>query len=670
MKALSRLVCPGLPSLWTLIFVLTAATAAASPAHHGLSARLLLDDPDSQQACGNMIPLTLEVQNVDDFPLTMKKVRLIETVKAGHPLQTLDLPAAQNPGPGDPKVAPMPSIDWPAEPSRLRLGELQLQALPAGAKTELSLTLARPQAEGFFSDAVRIDWAYPEGAGADPEVQHDAEATIHYRVDGNCIQTLDVEAFYAASDYRTSFPVVGRGFDKTLDAVSGFANPVLEDRTEAKALPVYEVSSHFGPSLATGADGEPVGPFNNDDDDTFEIEEGEPRNLRYCLRVSYVDNFRSCSPDTTGMKWWRPYCDQRNVPILGLEVSLWDRDEGSSSSDDFIGTYVLHYDRLSDYSCIDFEWQPLARGELLPDVYVTTRLDVRDSEFGAGREAHLCRSDQTSQSSCTDRFIVTWRANHVPDMDSTTYADLDFGGPIGILNRRAMNMAAVQKVLRSYQARHMTGDLNVWWNGNTCQDSNGNPWPCSWDDNWFSLVNQTYRRWDAGPHEAGHSYQKQLFEQHFLSGSGCGASHTMSGVENDACATKEGWADFFSTLTWFTGRSAKDSGDPRYLGFRVEGGTKPFASCASNAVTELQVMRTFWDMFDDNPDGIDLGEMQRWDILQIWDDFPDGTRNHKDREDGNDGGNLWDFHANADSDFQSTIEDAMEHNETDCQSPD
>ncbi len=641
---------------WAALLGFAASAAFASAPSIGLKTQLIVDGPDAERACGSTIPLSLRVRNRDRHPITMESIRRLETAMSGHPAQTTKPQAVEDPAPGDPEVLPLPLTDWPAQPTRLRLSaDLKLpEEIAAAARTRLPLELVRPQAEGYYTDVAQLEWSYPVSLDTDKGARLEARATIHYRVDGECIRILDIDAFHAATEERRSISVIGPDGPAVLDSVSGFEGPRRANPVARKAIRV-------------DADGEPGDLIFNDD--LFDLPEGDSQELTYCVRVSYYDGWLGCPSNTVGMKWWQPYCNfNLQVPMLGLEVRLWDRD--FNSMDDMIGTYTLHYEDLGDYACLDFTWDPVSRGEPAPDVYVSTLFDVQDTEFNAGQKAHLCHSNQTSKDACDDRRSYDWRDSYTPNLTpgDPVYQDLNFGPSGTLWNRWAMTMASVQKVLRSFQGRHMTGDLNVWWNGTRCRDDDGDPWSCSWDDNWFSVANQNSHRWVVGPHEAGHSYQMQLFEQSTLPGSGCGSEHFVDGVENDACATKEGWADFFSILTWYTGPDAKNNGNPRFGSRSVETGSPPHADCADNARTELQVMRSLWDMYDDRIDGMDVSAMPRWGILASWDSFANGSGNHNDKETGRNGGNLWDFHFNAASGFQTTIDMAMDQNDTDCQS--
>lgn len=636
-----------------LVAVAFCPSAAANQASVGLSAKLAFPG-GAEIACGPEVPVDLVLRNVDRHPLDVLALDLPS--EAVYP-QRPALPNDPQPGEDDPALRPAPPADGPFfRPTRLG-GDapqmLPLPGLPADGEVRLPLRLTVPQGDGPQREVVRVVWAY-DAAASKADVDQEVEAVLYYVADGGCVSLTDVEAWHAATD-----PVVVRRvfLDGLSLDVADIAGPVLPSALadESDAQTIFEVTDGLTPLY--NDDGTRTGATTLD--------------LRFCVRARYLDNFQSCPTDTTGMDWWMPYCDQTTrVPVLGLVVHLYDHD--SVTSDDYIGSYALHYDDLDDYSCISFSWNQNLRDELYPDVYIKTNFDVVDTEYGANEWAHLCQSDQEAKDECEDKYGYTWSAHYESNLSGTAYKSLSFGDEVNIWNRRAMSMAAIQHFLRSFRGNRMTGDLNAWWNGDQCTDSSGNPWPCSYDDNWFTVTDDLYRRWTVGPHEAGHCYQKQLFEQGSLTGQSCPDPHYLDGASNDACATREGFAEFVSTVTWYPLGSGGSSGDPVCDGEQVEDGAKEYTSCSQNAMTEIQVARTFWDLYDSQADGLDTASVDRtrFDIARTWDAFSNGTGNHNDKEGGSNGCNLWDFHYNAawSADMQSDTEAAMEQNDTDCQS--
>lgn len=104
----------------------------------------------------------------------------------------------------------------------------------------------------------------------------------------------------------------------------------------------------------------------------------------------------------------------------------------------------------------------------------------------------------------------------------------------------------------------------------------------------------------------------------------------------------------------------------------METGSAPHTLCEDNAQTEIQVVRTLWDIYDSQVDGSDVGTIgsSRFAILETWDRFADGIGNNEDQEGGPDGVNVWDFRENAgwNSDLQLDVNLAMSTNDTNCQS--
>lgn len=185
---------------------------------------------------------------------------------------------------------------------------------------------------------------------------------------------------------------------------------------------------------------------------------------------------------------------------------------------------------------MSFTWDQDDRGEDYPDTYIRTDMVVLDAEHYPDnlRRATLCEIEESDGDSttddCTDPYGATWRSSYYNNQSGKIYEKKDFGDKTSTWNRRAMSLATVQKFLRSWQGYRMTGDLNIWWNGDRCENDDGDAWPCNWDANWFTMTYDGYRRWTTGPHEAGHAYHRQLYEQD-EDGSGTG------NAENDETGT-------------------------------------------------------------------------------------------------------------------------------------
>ena len=631
----------------TLILAcLLAGPSSASRDAEGLDARFIAD-----ASCGTETLITLRLKNRDSLPLNLGAPQITATELDLRPTPKQAPPAQE--GQDDPEVLPVPPTPVQQRPSALEyLPEVLPKTLESQAVHQSMFNLRIPRENGFYRERVEVRWSYPAFADTVPGLESKAEAMLHYRVTDGCLQPLSVEKFHDLADPHQDLGAPAEDLE-TLDSVTGFSDTNAFERPESEAVTL--VDSRFTT-------------FWNDDPTSTggEVIEG-----RYCLRIRYKDNFDNCPTSTMGMKWWRPYCDARQVPMLGLEVYLFDRD--SSSMDDWIGTYALHYDDINHYACLEFTWDQDQRGELYPDIYAITNFDVHDTEFGAEEEIHLCRENQKSKEICDEKFSYDWRDSYEANVGSssgTVYSSLNFGSKTNVWNRRAMSMSTVQKVLRGFQGQRLLSDLNVWWNGDQCTTSAGDPWPCSYDRDWFTLTTDDYRDWFTGPHEMGHNYQKHLFEQNNLYGKSCPSPHFLTVANNESCATREGWANFFSGLTWYTGPDAKNGGVPRYGSRPLETGVHG-ADCSERSQIEIQVARTFWDIYDNSTDGTDTSPgVTRFDILRTWDEFENGTANHKDKEGGANGGNLRDFKFNASwlSGLQSMIEDAMKQNDTDCQS--
>lgn len=611
----------------------------------------------AEEPCASEVPVTMVVTSFDHRAIDLVGVRIGERVQVDATLAPAEpvVPAE----PGDPKVAPRTTGDGPA-PLQSGLREagraVEQRGVEPGLEVRVPLTLVPPVEDGHYFDMAFLQWRYAAGASAPTEAEGSMAATLAYRFADGCVQSMTLDDLYARADPITQVGVFQGGTTTQLAIAQGPP----------------------GTTGGGGSSGSSPSPLDDldlpvfDDDPPLPGLQGEVLDLRVCFRVRYRDAFDGCPNNVTGMRWWRPYCDGRLVPVQGLEVTLFDRD--SSSNDDHIGTWALHYNGLNDVSCIDFQWDQGTRNETFPDVWIMTRFDVVDTDHPGNRhEIHLCRTEDLGRAECGDKFAFGWRDAFIADVrpTPTPVRNYDFGGGSGVWNRRAMQVAAGQKALRSFRGERMTSDMNIWWNSDTCK-LRGRLWPCSVNDRWFTMPSWRFQDIYTVPHEYGHSYQKQLFEQDHLTGKRCPRPHFLDQPHNEACATREGWANFVAAMAWFPDPAVFSGGRPVYRNVGVDVGGPVHNNCPDDAKTQLQVTRTFWDLYDGAGDGFDLPGVQRSrsDIVRTWDDFPDGRGNRNDRERGSNGVNLEDFlfHAAWDADMESDTDAAMLENVTNCQS--
>lgn len=419
--------------------------------------------------------------------------------------------------------------------------------------------------------------------------------------------------------------------------------------------------------------------------------------LNYCVRVRYIDNFINPPINTTGMKWWRPYGydpdkGEKKTNFIGLIVELWDRDE--DSADDYIKTSGLYYSEDGNYCCLDFEWDPEVQGEAYPDPYIKTYFQVYDPEFSdpQKRKGHLCLDGCL----CNNRPVAVWRNsyyNNLGETETSTLASLQFGPRTSQINAKGMQAAAFQKFFRCWHSKYMTGDIYAKWVYEGATFSSGPN--CIQISMYTDATHEysMYRRWDVSVHEAGHSYHHQLLDTDDLYNT-CPNPHYGYCSYNDHCATIEGWAEFVAMRSWYP--SAKDISEPTYNTYYNQypvepGGTTfldekdPWHSSCNNydcdiqevsngrcySMVEIMVLRSFWDMWDTNPDGLadDADNEVYWQKLaQIWTLFPEGTGNGE-KDESSPYFNLWDYWRNSssDPDVSSNILEAMLNNATNQQ---
>ena len=114
--------------------------------------------------------------------------------------------------------------------------------------------------------------------------------------------------------------------------------------------------------------------------------------------------------------------------------------------------------------------------------------------------------------------------------------------------------------------------------------------------------------------------------------------------------TSEGFANFFSTASWYN----HDMSNPTYDGRNMESSLRfgavglvrqrtPTCGCSEGGVATAKgrPSQFFWDLYDVN----DTVDIALWDIMRVWSNFPNGTGNGESDECGPDGRNIEDFKA-------------------------
>jgi hypothetical protein len=169
---------------------------------------------------------------------------------------------------------------------------------------------------------------------------------------------------------------------------------------------------------------------------------------------------------------------------------------------------------------------------------------------------------------------------------------------------------------------------------------------------------------DRATHEVGHVLHMREFGQDWLRDD-CslnGSGWSPGSLENESCATAEGFASYVGVVAWYDPNDSTSV--PFYSSWNVETATPLSATCSTNAGYPIQVTRTFWDMDDWNNEAgagaaagdDDTQSYSSTSLLDRWDNFPDGTGNRDDGENDADGVNMRDYDANTTTDFMPSLE--------------
>ena len=110
--------------------------------------------------------------------------------------------------------------------------------------------------------------------------------------------------------------------------------------------------------------------------------------------------------------------------------------------------------------------------------------------------------------------------------------------------------------------------------------------------------------------------------------------------EDPKCATSEGWANFFSSASWFN----ENMNAPTYVGLDIEDAST-LQSCEDAPLSEGHTAQFFWDLWDAGPGGNDddAVNMHLTKLRKVWSAFGSGTGNRDNNETGDDGRNAQDF---------------------------
>lgn len=396
----------------------------------------------------------------------------------------------------------------------------------------------------------------------------------------------------------------------------------------------------------------------------------------FCFELYFKSDYQNCPSNQNGMLW-PVTCNASNRTPRNLVVELFDMD--NSGGDDFIGEYTLAFtDDESQQVCLEFSWDPVARGETSPDPFIRTDFKVKNPSSSATRFSQACDIDDSPGSSCSDLVSESWRSFAVTNCSGscTSGTTLVFNtDPTGTFNQTAMVMHGAGRYEQIFGLSSLRESDIFYHMGGV---RSGCATVCQFQQNWVNYpFGSSTRRWDVPTHEAGHSHQKQLFQQQNLTGTACPSPHIQTDTTTGACATREGYATYIHAVSWWS--AGNSASRPTMVGVSIEGdsifgGSDPTKStCLANSDVEIEVARTFWDLDDINNEGQadspgvgdDSENQSQTSIQQGWRNVPNGTGNHQNDEAGNNANNLKDYLS---VNFTTTdIAGSMLHNATDCQ---
>lgn len=392
-----------------------------------------------------------------------------------------------------------------------------------------------------------------------------------------------------------------------------------------------------------------------------------------CYHAQVLDERVSC-PEASepGGGVTRPCEPDAYTYFVGGIIELWDKDEGPP--DDFIGSWVIGG---SGQRCVTFEWELASYavdGSILeahPDVYARFLPRVRNTS-GAGTVVRATNTSGTEAPPITFRDIV-----EISNCTGTcSFPNLLWNTTTGssTTGQQYMILDSAQRTLQLYST--IMDNVNV--------DARYGSAVCSTDAD-ASSVSRTEICFaslsgyagDRPNHELGHNLQKMMFEQDSLNDVYVGGSWTLTSQETESAATQEGWASYVAGVSWYNPQTTTVI--PRYRGYGLETASPEVSNCLVNAQNRLipgQGAKAFWDYDDaNNEPGVtgmsaddDLSSKTTLWMAQKWDDFPDGTGNHQDREPGNNGVNVVDYRVNAELTSASN-ETLIRHNCLDWMDP-
>jgi len=437
-------------------------------------------------------------------------------------------------------------------------------------------------------------------------------------------------------------------------------------------------------------------------------------NLNYCFNIQVIDHYQNCNASTsnTSEMMFPVYCDDSLRNINNLYVQLYDLD--TSSSDDYIGTFIANQTNSTSQFCANFNWDQTAQSETYPDVYAQIFWAVGRTGV-SGARSELCFADNDDDNdattdNCTDVRAFNWRVHPYTDCGAfgstcsqTLLIDTDVTSDP---TKRAMVLKGMGEFEGAFGGSDYgrTDDTSIIWAAwdvaNPSHQHCGNTGTCTHSHNWWTIHpnnGAVYRTYEVAPHEEGHVLQLQRLGIGSYNTWVFGAHSAFIPDDTETMATIEGFAEFIAARSWFNSKSLTVQPLIGLGGTFVdlESATPEFSGCANNnGTSEVQIAKAFWDLNDSHNEasvspgsGNDTQDMSTPSVVNVWASFAAGSGNGDNKENNNphsvflsqtcncfvttdpDALNVRDYLAaspnNGDSNYQNTL---LFHNNIQCQS--
>jgi hypothetical protein len=396
-----------------------------------------------------------------------------------------------------------------------------------------------------------------------------------------------------------------------------------------------------------------------------------------CGESIIPDQRVDCPSSGTGVR--RACSPGGNVDAVGFMFEVWDKDAGTGSGDEFIGSWFISG---PGQWCITFEWEnaSYSLGEVNPDVYTVFTNHVT---VGGDETVRIVQANGTVYPSASARNGWGGDPDAGTAVECTTAGACWIAGGAGVFvhsnafsdyGQALMALDSAQRTLSVYTSRLDAGTIDIEYPTDencptACAPSATRLlFPTGLADEGFRVA-----------HELGHTVHMHEFNRSTirddlsLNGAGWG----LTSQENDSGAVAEGWATYVAAASWWDPNNSGSA--PSGFGVTYETATPTVNDCSAtqpagggNRGIPLQVARAFWDLDDANNEAAvapatvaDAASLTTTSISAGWANFADGTGNRQDFESGAHGVNAFDY------DFNNNVNDntLFSHNCIQSQQP-